>query len=550
MSDSRLAEIEEILQGPPSRFAFRLLRALIDDCPDHNARDTVIRGAERVLKRWPARTRHVEARYGGPMSALLRSPSWPLARSLRWTAMAGSDGEEISRAIADLASDPHSRHLLRLMLENPDDEVLQLLPMPTCFPNLVRLSLELGCDNQRRTVIPLLISGLPASLRHLTLENAENLDDGISGDVPEIIDAIASSPVGRRLRAVRLPNMSDATLAHFLGKFRRPLSDIGHQTWTIESLGRLLHHRALASGLKRLNLQALNVGLEGVSLLARCPHLGRLEQLNLGGNSVGPEEAAVLAGSSLVSNLKALELFDNPLGDEGWKILGRAPFRRLRVLDLGYTEATALGARFFARSRSLDSLRSLVLNGNPMGDEGASEILAARFAARLRRLDIAATGKSAATAAAVASRPLERLRTLDLGSDRGGPEFGRQLARSSVFPSLLSLDLQGLWLGDEGVAHLAKATGFPRLQRLSLWGNDLTSRGVRSLAESPFVSSIRELSLRSNPEIDDEGALALARSPYIENLIGLDLDHGWNRVSREGLDSLRRAPNLRLLGGI
>jgi len=550
MSDFRSAEIEGILQGPPSRFAFRLLRALLDAWPDHAARDEAIRRAVRALERWPARTRHVEVRYGEAMSALLSRPSWPLARSLRWTAMASSDDEEIGRAIADLASDPNSRHLRRLALENPDDEVLQQLPMPTCFPNLVRLSLELGCDNRRVTLIPLLNSGLPASLRYLTLANTENLDDGRSDDVPEIVDAIVLSPVGRRLRAVCLPNMSDATLARFLEKFRWPLSDIGHQTWTMESLGRLLHHHALVSELERLNLQALHVGLEGVVMLARCPNLGRLERLNLAGNSLGPEGAAVLTRSAFVSNLRRLNFFDNPLGDDGWEVLARAPFRRLRSLALCYTGATALGARSFARSQSLGSLRSLTLNGNELRDEGLSEIFGARFVMQLRHINIAATGKSAATAEILASRPLERLRALDLASDRGGAEFGRQLARSSVFTTLAYLDLQGLDLGDEGVASLAGATGFPSLQRLSLWGNGLTSRGVRALAASPFLSSIRALSLRGNPEIDDEGALALAESPYLRNLIDLDFHLDCNHVSPECLKILRHSPSMSLLNAI
>jgi hypothetical protein len=298
-----------------------------------------------------------------------------------------------------------------------------------------------------------------------------------------------------------------------------------------------------------LSLLSRNLGDKGVELLARCPHFARLEHLNLGGNEVGPRGLAALAGSSFLPNLKWLNLFENPLGDDGWEILSRSPFRRLRTLALWWTGATARGARSLARGKNLHRLRNLLLAGNRgIGDDGISHILRAPFATRLSNLNLASTGKSAATAEALASRPLESLRVLDLGSDRGGAEFGRRLARSSEFPSLMSLDLQGLELGDEGVEHLARATGFPRLRRLSLWGNDISSRGVRALAESALMSSLRYLSLQSNPALDDEGAFALAESRFITNLVNLDLPPlACCRISRAGLDALRRSPNMRRL---
>jgi hypothetical protein len=73
----------------------------------------------------------------------------------------------------------------------------------------------------------------------------------------------------------------------------------------------------------------------------------------------------------------------------------------------------------------------------------------------------------------------------------------------------------------------------------------MTSRGVRALAESPFASSLRDLSLRSNPAIDDEGAIALAESRFIKNLVDLDL--AGSRVSQAGSAILRRSPNMRRL---
>jgi hypothetical protein len=327
MSDSRSSELNDILNGRPSGFAFRVLRALLDAWPDPIERDDLIRRARVPLERWPAKTRHVWVRSNGEMSALLRQPSWSLVRSVRWVPLGDASTLNV---VANLGSDPNAKHLRRLFLEYPSDEVLRGLHLPTCFPNLVALSIELGWNNRRRGVIPFLKSGLPSGLRYLKVKGIDFMDDGESDDVPEVIDAIASSSVGSRLRALALPDMSGATLEHFMERFRVPLSGMGHQTWTLESLDRLCRNRELASGLKGLNLLGRDLGYEGVSLLARCPHFVRLKYLNLRDNSLGPRELAALAESSILPNLTWLSLSNNPLGDDGWEVLGRCSLRRLR----------------------------------------------------------------------------------------------------------------------------------------------------------------------------------------------------------------------------
>ncbi len=180
-----------------------------------------------------------------------------------------------------------------------------------------------------------------------------------------------------------------------------------------------------------------------------------------------------------------------------------------------------------------------------LGDEGVARILSAPFARRLSRLNLDSTGISPATAEALASRPLHSLRVLTLNANRGGPEFARRLARSSVFPSLWSLDLSHLRLGDEGVEYLAQSKGFPHLKRLSLAGNDITKRGLRALAGSPAMSSLRELNLRSNIAIDDEGVRALAESQLMTDLVDFNI-YG-SKLSQAGFAILKRSPNIRRL---
>ena len=469
MSDSRMTELNEILGGRPSRFAFRVLRRSWILGPSRPAETRPSGWQKRRLGRWPARTRHVAANCNRQIFALLRQPSWRLVRSLYWVP---DDDATTRQLLTDLVSDPNAKYLRRLLLDPISDEVLRRSRLRTCFPHLITLSVDLGWANERETVIPFLKSRLPPSLRYLKVKGIENLDDAISDDVPEVVDAIASSPVSRRLRAISLPFCSKVTFGRFIDTFRVPLAEVGKQ-FDPESLERLCDNPELASGLKRLNLCGYGLDDQGVAFLARCPYLAQLEHLNLSANAIGPEGLALLAGLSMLPSLKWLDLSRNPLGDDGWKVLGRLPFRKLRHLTLWNTEATgfgarsatSLGARSLARSQHLHSLRSLILIGHKeLGDEGISRIPSAPFARRLSKLNINMTGLSAATAEALASRPLEALRVSSVNANRGGAEFARRLARSSVFPSLWSLDLGYLHLGDEGVEYVAQSKGFPHLK--------------------------------------------------------------------------------------
>ena len=421
--------------------------------------------------------RHVSANCNQQVLALLRQPSWRLVRSLAWVT---DDDATTRQLLADLASDPNARHLRRLLLDPLSDEPLKGPRLLTCFPNLKTLSVALGCDNGRKTVLRFLGSGLPSSLQGLELTGAEHLDDGMSDDVPDVIDAIASSPVIRRLRAISMPNMSELTLDRFLERFRGPLSHIGHQEWTLESIERLCRNRELASGLKRLDLLGANLGDEGASLLARCPHFAGLESLNLGSNAIGPEGLSALAGSSILPNLKWLNLFDNPLGDDGWEILSRSPLRRLKGLDLwwigrdcGSAPITCAGRRS-APPATLDpgGQSRAGGRGHLSYPEGTvrDEIVEAQ---RRQYGEIRRDGRSAGLAT---PRVPQGARSR-LGRWWRGVRLSTRA--SSVFPSLMSPDLRGLGLGDEGVEHLTRSRGFPRLRRLSLWGNGITSRGVR-----------------------------------------------------------------------
>jgi hypothetical protein len=69
---------------------------------------------------------------------------------------------------------------------------------------------------------------------------------------------------------------------------------------------------------------------------------------------------------------------------------------------------------------------------------------------------------------------------------------------------LVSLTLTRCSLNDDGVIALARSPHFPRLARLELLGNDITDIGARALAESPTLAKLAFLGLKENPAITKE----------------------------------------------
>ena len=115
-------------------------------------------------------------------------------------------------------------------------------------------------------------------------------------------------------------------------------------------------------------------------------------------------------------------------------------------------------------------------------------------------------------------------------------------SRSSVFPSLWSLDLGYLHLGDEDVESW-RSRKDSRIWDAFSGGERPYEPRLRALADSPVMSSIRQLDLSSNFWLDDHGALALAESRFIKDLVHLNLSAF--KVSTAGLETLRRSPNMR-----
>jgi Ran GTPase-activating protein (RanGAP) involved in mRNA processing and transport len=132
---------------------------------------------------------------------------------------------------------------------------------------------------------------------------------------------------------------------------------------------------------------------------------------------------------------------------------------------------------------------------------------------------------------------LSGLHCLDLHDNRFGSGGMHLLAQAPALQNLRHLWLTNNWIGDSGASALFHddVSRLPHLERLWLNWNAVGNRGAAALARDPARTALRDLDLR-HCHIEDEGGLALARSPWLEDLEHLHLaGNRFAAVTREML---------------
>jgi uncharacterized protein (TIGR02996 family) len=305
--------------------------------------------------------------------------------------------------------------------------------------------------------------------------------------------------------------------------------------------------------LGELRAFGLRTTAEGVGVLAKSAKLAALRSLEL---QIDQGRAVAALGASKHIRLKRLVLND-PVDRAGARALARsAVFAGLRELELSSAEMAVAEVRELAATTGLGGLRRLVLNHNPINDEGLNLLGRCRPLTRLERLDLMGcwltdtAGLRPLTALTRldlsrnpvadrldAVRTLRGLRWLSLGTMGVTPDGLRPLFESDPFAHLVDLHVDGNPIGDAGAAALAEALP-PTVETLALDECELTAAGVAHLAQSPRLASVRDLVLNDCP-IGTEGARALARSPHLR-LRRLSLKDC--EVGDSGVEALLRSP--------
>jgi uncharacterized protein (TIGR02996 family) len=290
-----------------------------------------------------------------------------------------------------------------------------------------------------------------------------------------------------------------------------------------EHLARLVES-SLLRHVGELDLSANNLGDRGPMLLARSPHVGRLDALDLGFNDIGSPGLRALADSPGLGGLRSLRVNDNP-GIE------------------------ASGIRAVAESPYLAALADLDLSGNGLSAGALLPLLEGWPGRRLGRLVLAGNrlgneGTAAFVASLVFTRMAERDGMIDLRRVEMGPAGARALADSPALRAVESLDLEGNMLGDAGLAALAASPFLPRLQVLSLRENRIGNDSVTALARSPLMQSLRVIDLTGNLITQDsqDRLHEASRRYHWQGLLQLKVDSQLKRPVTGPLSRFIRRP--------
>jgi uncharacterized protein (TIGR02996 family) len=228
-------------------------------------------------------------------------------------------------------------------------------------------------------------------------------------------------------------------------------------------------------------------------------------------------------------------------------LLGHPLFARVRHLELAEAEDEEQGGRLrtLLEAPALQALRSLTLRDGDC-NPAAARVIAESLPPSVRALSLIgfmSTSFDDASMSVLASSPrLEGLHHLILYNCNLRGPGARHLARSPHLARLKTLRL-GLGqytlnqVGAGGASDLATAPFCPSLEDLDLDFNNIGDAGLRALAIAPF-GALRCLRLQAN-EIGDAAALALVRSPLLQQLEVLDLSH--NRLGPKFVRALAEA---------
>lgn len=323
------AEVERILDGPPSTLAFRALCAALGRAG--NPQDLVSLCDER-LGSWPDATRAAPWSWLAALDAGYTKPAWSLVRSL--------DLKPAHDGLLDPVLPDHDR-IEKLTLADlvATDVTAEAFVAAQAFPRLRHLDLScnrLGATGARQ---------LAADVRMPALEYLD-LSGGEGG-----------SPYYGRPAV-------------------QPIGDAGAEAWASSPN---------AAKLTYLNVSATGLGVRGLTALMNSERL-RLDTLDLSTNPVGswPAELGNAPLWSTVETLNVTECGDDDI--EALVATTSAPC--LRSISLAYNSVGSQGGRALASWPVLSQLWELNLHDNVIGDDGLAELARSKAAQRLLELDL------------------------------------------------------------------------------------------------------------------------------------------------------------------
>lgn len=280
-------------------------------------------------------------------------------------------------------------------------------------------------------------------------------------------------------------------------------------------LGRLTKEHAT---LRDISLNNNSLGSSGVvEFCAGAAESSCLKSVHLAYNGINTEEAAEAIGDMMrrCQTLLEMNLSGNAIEPKGAPHIGSAiehsKVLTMHLVDMGFTGGTIDDFLDHGAAETQD-LQVMILNDNPVGDEGLS-IIAECLSIGLTDLSLSNCELTAASQATllnlVSLSP--NLRSLDLSNNDLGPNGCTDMVTWMKHNEkdnfcLRSLELANCGLGDEGLLHLVPILG--SLTYLGLRKNGITSDGLAAVMNSSQMIQLRCLDLADNL-IGEQGVHAL-----------------------------------------
>ncbi|WP_051022958.1 hypothetical protein [Nocardia pneumoniae] len=587
-------EIERLLDGPPSKLAFRSLCATLGmaDYPD----DLVSLCDDRLAS-WPDAVREAPASWLRELDADFTKPTWSLVRSLT----VRSEGlGMLDPVLPDPRSHPEVRGVTHLDISwnafdyrwDAFDSLNALVDGFDLWENLRTLRLNI---DDRDSLAEIANHDALARIESLTLRE-------LRGHVGDSDNPSFRPPAGQPLR-LRHAEMRAPHLIHLIHAGLVPDLRSAEVTVTNPAEARALADCAALAQLDRLGIRfCSSQNREGPWPILHCDNivdedddacetffthadLANLRSLAILGTEqneyregLGTRGSSAIAASGILQQLTEVHLEQLPIGDTGIAhflsginrdrieklvlvdLVGTdatattfseiAEFPHLRYLDLSGNYLSETGAQHLATNVTMPVLEHLDLSGikggspyygrhtvQPIGDRGLMAWARSDNSTNLKYLNVAATGLSVdGLTALMRSELLQQLETLDLSWNPMG-RWPDTMHTSAVWHTLRTLNLVECGIGDDDIEVLTGTTA-PHLSSVSLAYNSVGSRGATALASWPVLPQLWELDLHDNI-IGDDGLIALATSRAAVRLLELDLEQDcWNARKRSTRSAL------------
>ena len=257
--------------------------------------------------------------------------------------------------------------------------------------------------------------------------------------------------------------------------------------------------------------------------LLRHPVAGQVERITvqLGVEEADGDEAAAVIAESGLRNLRGASLAF-PLGEPGAAALAASPNAAgLRWLALSPWTLPPDAVRAFGAAAWFRDLEHLELDCE-LPAESFEELCRLRPFPRLHSLELGESSYPVGAWDAFARCGLfPRLARLNFGAGETDLSGGRAEALfRGDWPRLADLDLSGCAIGNEGAAALARTPWAGSLRRLDLAYNNLGPAGFAAVAGSRRLAGLKSLDLSYNTP-GPRGVRALAGNPALRGLVGL-----------------------------